>query len=125
MIFKVGGVDYSNKVEVTGYKVTPRKVIGTSAGDLLSGDHIADVLKLKTDLEVTIVATEEADTSAIAYACSGEYVNLEFTDPITATALSGVYEPSIGGIEMAIDQDAISGNGKRYWYGFTITFSEK
>lgn len=125
MIFKMGGIDYSDKVEITGYTVTPRRVVGTSEGDLLSGDHIADVLKIKTDLSLNFVATSEEDTSDIAYACSGEYVNLEFSDPITASALSGVYEPEIEGIKMAIDEGAISSNNKRYWYGFNVFFKEK
>lgn len=124
MTFILSGVDYSNKVEVSGYKVIPRRVKGTSAGEMINGDTVEDLVVVKTDLQVNIVATEEADTSAIAYACTGEYVGLKFSDPITATDLDGTYIPSIDGIEMAIDKGE-SQNGKRYYYGFSILFKQK
>ena len=124
MTFILSGVDYSNKVEVSGYKVIPRRVKGTSAGEMINGDTVEDLVANKTDLQVNIVATEEADTSAIAYACTGEYVGLKFSDPITATDLDGTYIPNIDGIEMAIDKGE-SQNGKRYYYGFSIFFKQK
>ena len=124
MTFVLSGVDYSNKVEVSGYKVIPRRVKGTSAGEMINGDTVEDLVVVKTDLQVNIVATEEADTSAIAYACTGEYVGLKFSDPITATDLNGTYIPNIDGIEMAIDKGE-SQNGNRYYYGFSIFFKQK
>ena len=66
MTFVLSGVDYSNKVEVSGYKVIPRRVKGTSAGEMINGDTVEDLVVVKTDLQVNIVATEEADTSALA-----------------------------------------------------------
>lgn len=122
MTFKINGTDYSDKVEVRGYIVTPRKIKGNAAGDLLNGESIADLIRTKTDLSVQVVAMVAEDVSSIAYACTGEYVELEFTDAITNTNLSGVYEPDISGIEMAIDEDY---QGKRYYYGFSISFTEK
>nr|DAG77288.1 MAG TPA: hypothetical protein [Caudoviricetes sp.] len=104
--------------------VTPRRVKGTSAGELLDGETIEDLITVKTDLQVNFVSTEEGDTSAIAYICNGEYVKLKFSDPITATDLEGIYIPTINGIEMAIDK----GEGysdKRYYYGFSVSFKER
>lgn len=124
MTFILSGVDYSDKVEVSGYMVTPRRVKGTSAGELLDGETIEDLITVKTDLQVNFVSTEEGDTSAIAYICNGEYVKLKFSDPITATDLEGIYIPTINGIEMAIDK----GEGysdKRYYYGFSVSFKER
>lgn len=124
MTFVLSGVDYSDKVEVSGYTVTPRKVKGTSAGELIDGETLEDLIVVKTDLQVNIVSTVESDTSAIAYACSGEYVGLKFSDPITGTDLEGTYIPTINGIEMAIDKGE-EHNNKRYYYGFSISFKEK
>lgn len=122
MTFKINGVDFGEKVEVAGYTITPRKVIGTSAGYLLNGEHIADVIANKTDLKIRVVATEQEDTSALARACTAEYCQLFFNDPITNANLDSVYEPQIDRLEMAIETDS---QGKTYWYGFTITFMEK
>lgn len=122
MTFKINGVDFSDKVDVAGYTITPRKVTGSSTGYLLDGEHIADMIAKKTDLKVQIVATEQADTSALALACTGEYCQLVFNDPITNTTLDSTYEPQIDKLEMAIETNS---EGKTYWYGFTITFTEK
>ncbi len=124
MTFVLSGVDYSGKVEVSGYRVIPRKIKGTSAGEMINGDTLEDLIVVKTDLQVNFVATEETDTSAIAYACTGEYVGLKFSDPITATDLNGTYIPEIEGIEMAIDSGEGT-NGKRYYYGFSVYFKER
>lgn len=124
MTFVLSGVDYSGKVEVSGYRVIPRKVKGTSAGEMLNGDTLEDLIVVKTDLQVNFVATEETDTSVIAYACTGEYVGLKFSDPITATDLDGTYIPEIEGIEMAIDKGEGT-NEKRYYYGFSVYFKER
>lgn len=122
MIFKLNRIDITSKIEVAGYTVIPRKVFGSSEGYLLTGDHIADLIRTKTDIVVKIVATEQADTSFIASACKAEYCELEFSDPITNTVLSGIYEPSLDQLSMAIEEDS---QGNTYWYGFTITFKEK
>ena len=123
MTFVLSGVDCSGKVEVSGDRVIPRRVKGTSAGEMLNGDTLEDLIVVKTDLQINFVATEETDTSAIAYACTGEYVELKFSDPITATDLNGTYIPEIEGIEMAIDKGEGT-NEKRYYYGFSVYFKE-
>ena len=128
MTFKIDTVDYSGKVEVVGYKVTPRRVYGGARGELLSGESVADLIVIKKDLEITVVSTVESDTASIATALMKEYVSLEFSDPITATDISGTYEPEMSSIEMAIDVgDAVGAvaNTKRYWYGFSVSFKQK
>lgn len=122
MTFKIDGVDYSDKVDIAGYTVTPRKVTGGAAGYLLDGSHVADLKAIKTDLKINVVATEQADTSAISKACLKEYVTLEFNDPFTNTNLNDIYEPSIESVSMAIETDS---RGKTYWYGFRISFAQK
>lgn len=122
MTFVLNDIDFSDKVEVTGYRVIPRKVTGGAAGYLLNGDHLADLLSDKTDLSVNIVATEEEDTSKIAYICTGEYVRLKFSDPVLGKVWEDYYEPQISGIEMAIDTNS---KEKRYWYGFSIKFTQR
>lgn len=128
MTFKIDTVDYSGKVEVVGYKVTPRRVYGGARGDLLNGESVADLIAIKKDLEITVVSTVESDTASIATALMKEYVSLEFSDPITATNISGTYEPEMSSIEMAIDVgDAVGAvaKTKRYWYGFSVSFKQK
>lgn len=128
MTFKIDAVDYSGKVEVVGYKVTPRRVYGGARGDLLNGESVADLIVIKKDLEITVVSTVETDTASISTALMKEYVSLEFSDPITATDISGTYEPEMSSIEMAIDVgDAVGAvaKTKRYWYGFSVSFKQK
>ena len=128
MTFKIDAVDYSGKVEVVGYKVTPRRVYGGARGDLLNGESVADLIAIKKDLEITVVSTVESDTASIATALMKEYVSLKFSDPITATDVSGTYEPEMSSIEMAIDVgDAVGAvaKTKRYWYGFHVSFKQK
>ena len=128
MTFKVDNVDYSSKVEVVGYKVTPRRVYGGARGDLLNGESVADLIVIKKDLEIAVVSTVEADTASIATALMKEYVSLEFSDPITATNISGTYEPEMSAIEMALDVGEAIGtaaSSNRYWYGFQISFKQK
>lgn len=128
MTFKVDNVDYSSKITIAGYKVSPRRVYGGARGDLLNGESVADLIAIKKDLEVTIVSTVEADTSAIATALLKEYVQLVFSDPVTATDISGTYEPEVSSIEMAIDTGGAVGataSNNRYWYGFQVSFKQK
>lgn len=125
MTFTLDGVDFSGKVEVTGYRIKPRKVFGSSRGDLLNGGHIADMIVLKKDLELSFVAMVEADVSIIAAKCCQEYVQLVFSDGISGTDISGKYEPTLDSLEMAIDKGQSIGDTaetKRYWYGFHVTF---
>lgn len=124
MTFVLSSVDYSDRVLVSGYTVTPRKVKGSSAGELLNGETLEDLIVVKTDLSISFCAMEESDVSKIAYACSGEYVTLRFSDPILGTDYEGTYIPTINGIEMAIDQANDWGN-KRFYYGFQVSFKEK
>lgn len=121
MILKIDGVDYSNSVEVSGYTVIPRKITGPAEGYLIDGEHIADLVSLKKDLKVKIVATQGRDTASISSACSKEYVELEFNDPFTNTHLSATYEPTIENIEAALEDS----NRGIYWYGFSIKFTQK
>ena len=128
MTFKVDNVDFSSKVEVVGYKVTPRRVYGGARGDLLNGESVADLIVIKKDLDIKVVAMAEGDTSAIATALLKEYVQLVFSDPVTATDISGTYEPEVSSIEMAIDVgDAVGAvaKTKRDWYGFQVSFKQK
>lgn len=125
MTFTMDGVDFSDKVEITGYRIIPRKVFGSSRGDLLNGSHIADMIVLKKDLELSFVAMVEADVSTIATKCCQEYVQLTFSDGISGTDISGKYEPTLDSLEMAIDKGQSLGDTaktKRYWYGFSVTF---
>lgn len=125
MTFTLDGVDFSDKITVTGFKVKPRKIFGSSRGDLLDGGHIADMIALKKDLEVSFVAMVEADVSTIAAKCTQEYVMLGFSDPISGTDISGKYEPTLESLEMAIDKGQSTGDTSRtnrYWYGFDVTF---
>lgn len=125
MTFTLDGVDFSGKVEVTGYRIKPRKVFGSSRGDLLNGGHIADMIVLKKDLELSFVAMVEADVSTIAAKCCQEYVQLVFSDGISGADVSGKYEPTLQSLEMAIDEGQSIGDTtgtKRYWYGFQVTF---
>lgn len=125
MTFTLDGVDFSDRIAVTGFRVKPRKVFGSSRGDLLNGGHIADMIVLKKDLEVSFVAMVEADVSTIAAKCTQEYVTLGFSDPISGTDLSGKYEPTLESLEMAVDKGQAIGDTagtKRYWYGFNVTF---
>lgn len=128
MTFKIDSVDYSSKVLIAGYKVTPRRVYGGARGDLLNGESVADLIAIKKDLDVEVIAMAESDTSAIATALLKEYVQLVFSDPITATDLSGTYEPEVSSIEMAIDIGEAIGataSSNRYWYGFQVSFKQK
>ena len=125
MTFTMDGVDFSDKVEITGYRIIPRKVFGSSRGDLLNGSHIADMIVLKKDLELSFVAMVEADVSTLATKCCQEYIMLGFSDPISGTDISGKYEPTLNDLEMAIDKGQAIGDTtgtKRYWYGFSVTF---
>lgn len=128
MTFKVDNVDFSSKVEVVGYKVTPRRVYGGARGNLLNGESVADLIAIKKDLDIKVIAMAEGDTSAMATALLKEYVQLVFSDPATATDLSGTYEPEVSSIEMAIDVGEAIGttaSGNRYWYGFQVSFKQK
>lgn len=124
MTFTLDGTDYSDKVVVTSYRVLPTKVYGSSRGDLLDGGHIADMLHLRKNLQMTFVAMAEADVSVIASKCCQEYVTLGFSDPISGTNISGTYEPILNSLDMAIDSGDALGDtqNKRYWYGFSVTF---
>ena len=128
MTFKIDNVDYSSKVLIAGYKVTPRRVYGGARGDLLNGESVADLIVIKKDLDVEVIAMAESDTSSIATALLKEYVQLVFSDPVTATDLSGTYEPEVSSIEMAIDVGeaiGITASSNRYWYGFQVSFKQK
>lgn len=125
MTFTLDGVDFSDRIAVTGFRVRPRKVFGSSRGDLLNGGHVADMIVLKKDLDVSFVAMVESDVSTIAQKCTQEYVMLGFSDPISGTDISGKYEPTLNDLEMAIDKDQSLGDTagtKRYWYGFSVSF---
>lgn len=125
MTFTLDGVDFSDRISVTGFRVRPRKVFGSSRGDLLNGGHVADMIVLKKDLDVSFVAMVEADVSTIAQKCTQEYVMLGFSDPISGTDISGKYEPTLNDLEMAIDKGQSIGDTagtKRYWYGFSVSF---
>lgn len=125
MTFTLDGVDFSDRIDVTGFRVRPRKVFGSSRGDLLNGGHVADMIALKKDLDVSFVAMVEADVSTIAQKCTQEYVMLGFSDPISGTDVSGKYEPTLKDLEMAIDKGQSIGDTagtKRYWYGFSVSF---
>ena len=124
MTFMLDEVDYSDRIIVTSYRVLPTKVYGSSRGDLLDGGHIADMLHLRKNLQVSFVAMAEADVSAIATKCCQEYVALDFSDPISGATVSGNYEPTINSLDMAIDSGEAVGDtqNRRYWYGFSVTF---
>lgn len=126
MTFTLDGTDYSDKVVVTGYRVLPTKVYGSSRGDLLDGGHIADMIHLRKNLEISFVAMAEADVSAIATKCCQEYVTLGFSDPISGTSIIGVYEPILSSLDMAIDSGYAIGDtqNRRYWYSFSVTFEQ-
>ena len=83
MTFTLDGTDYSDKVVVTGYRVLPTKVYGSSRGDLLDGGHIADMLHLRKNLQMTFVAMAEADVSVIASKCCHEYVTIGISIPLS------------------------------------------
>ena len=121
MVFTVDGVDFTQWVDIAGYKVKTRKVRGQAQGTLLDGSTVPDVLAIKTDFSVNIVATAENSTSQIASALKKETVDIVFSDPITGVNLENSYEPEIGTISMAIDR---ASDGKSYWYGFSVDFTE-
>lgn len=121
MVFKIDGIDFSSLVDVAGYKITPRREYGPAKGGLLNGSRVVDLLTIKKDLTVNIVATEQAVTSQLTSSCMKEDVQLQFNDPITNQTINGTYEPDIKDLDMAIESDSY---GKTYWYGFQILFKE-
>ena len=120
--FTLDGKDYSLAEWVLGYSVKTRKVTGQSAGYLLNGEHVADVIALKKDVTFKLSAMEQAELSAFLTGCTKEYVTMTFNDPISNTNVSGTFEPEISQLEMAIEKNS---KGKKYWYEFTVTFTMK
>lgn len=121
MLFKLDGKDFSESVDIAAYRLTPRRVYGDNSGYLLDGSHIPDLLAIKKDIQIRIVATEQRDTSSIASACMKETVQLEINDPISNMDINARYEPELQELEMAIEKDAF---GNTYWYSFSIVFKE-
>ena len=121
MIFTIDGVDFSDLIDVAGYTIKPRREYGPARGKLLDGSMVVDLLAMKTDLSIRIVATEQSITSSLVQACSKPSVRLVFNDPITNQNLNSKYEPSIAEINMAIEK---TDSSPAYWYGFTIDFME-
>ena len=117
----IDGIDFSSKIDVQGYKTHPRREYGIARGKLIDGSLVPDLLTIKKDLSVHVSASEQEDVKNITTACLKESVTVEFNDPTVSLNMSGVYEPDISEIEMAIDTDKY---GKTYWYGFDITFTE-
>lgn len=122
MTFIVDNKDFSSRVNLSDYRVTPRRISGPAAGTLTNGDHVADIVSIKRDLTLSVEAANISDTKALSSALMKEYVSLIFIDPISGQNYTGTYEPEVGDISMAIDVDT---KGRRYWYGFQINFKEK
>lgn len=122
MIFILDETDLSSHVDLSNYKVTPRRVSGPAQGTLTNGDHVADVVSIKRDVTLSLDPANVTVTSTLASACMKEYVNLVFTDPISGGTYTGTYEPQIGDIPLAIDSDI---KGRRFWNGFQVQFKEK
>ena len=79
MTFTVDGVDFSGKVEVTGYRIKPRKVFGSSRGDLLNGGHISDFFVLKKCIVPSFCSFVEAGCSTISAQCCPYYFTMSFS----------------------------------------------
>lgn len=121
MKLSIDGVDYSEKINISGYKVTPVRKYGPARGELLDGGLVPDLVSIKKNLSVVVVHTEQSVTSQITTACMKEKVSIEFDDPISNTVFSSVCEPEIGSLEAAIEDED---TGKKYWYEFEINFTE-
>lgn len=126
MTFKISGMDYSGLVD--SYSIKPRRITGSARGTLLNGDSVADLIKTKWDAVIGFSSSDEVAIGGLLTSLGAEYVQLTLSDPVTNTDLDGFYEPQVNQVEMAIDRGEATGTTsktKRYWYGFSATFTQK
>lgn len=122
MTLIVNDTPWDDFVDVAGYTLIPRKVTGPAAGYLTNGEHIADLVVTKMDIRLNIVAQNMVGAKQILDVCKSEYCQATFEDPSLNIVISSTFEPNLDQMTMAIED---AEHQASWWYGFTVTLTEK
>ncbi len=121
-IVKINGVDVTDKVTPSGYKVRYESVQGNNSGRMLDGSYTEDEIAKKAVVTIPFMPLSENDISELLGNIYGEpYTSLYYYDPfkkayITIASRRNVSEQKYVGTGT---------NGTEYWVGTVATFTER
>lgn len=109
MVLKVNGVNLMPYIVQNGIKWQRNDIDGANAGRTMDGTMLRQRIAAKVRLDITCMDLTSEDARVVLNAIWPEYVEVEYTDPMTGPAIKTMYSNNIPATYVDTDTDRWKG----------------